>query len=51
MNMNNHNPDSQVGRVALLKDLLELKWNTVEIDMFSEVVDDLDSVIENLCVT
>ena len=29
--MINHNPDSQVGRVALLKDLLELKWTSVEL--------------------
>ena len=43
-------PQDQTWRVALLKDLLELKWNTVEIDLVSEEVEDLDSVIENLCV-
>ena len=43
-------PHDQMWRVALLRDLLELKWNTVEIDMVSEVVDDLSSVIDSLCV-
>ena len=38
-------PQDQTWRVALLKDLLELKWNTVEIDLVSEEVEDLDSVM------
>ena len=43
-------PDDQVWRVALLKDLLELKWNTVEIELINEGIDDLDTMIGTLCV-
>ena len=43
-------PDDQVCREALLKDLVELKWNTVEIELISEGVNDLKTMIETLCV-
>ena len=46
----NHVPDEEQWRVALVKDMLELRWNTVEIDVIEDQVDDLDAAIENLCV-
>ena len=41
--------DDQMWRVALLKDLLELKWNTLEIELISEGIDDLYTMIETSC--
>ena len=46
----NHVPDEEQWRVALVKDMLELRWNNVEIDVIEDQVDDLDAAIENLCV-
>ena len=43
-------PDEEEWRVALVKDMLELRWNTVEISVIEDQVDDLDAAIENLCV-
>ena len=43
-------PDEQKWRVALVKDLLEMQWNSVEIDVINEQVEDTDAVLENLCV-
>ena len=34
----------------MLKDLLELKWNTLEIELISEGIDDLYTMIETSCV-
>ena len=42
--------NDQVWREALLKDLLGLKWSTVEIKLISEGIYDLDTIIETLCV-
>ena len=43
-------PKDQEWRVALLKDLLELRWNTVEIELVREDPDDLEAMIGRLCV-
>ena len=44
-------PDEQKWRVALVKDMLEVRWNRVEIDIIEDEVDDLDAVIDHLCVS
>ena len=46
----NHVPNEEQWRVALVKDMLEMKWNCVEIDVIEDQVDDLDAAIENLSV-
>ena len=43
-------PEDQRWRVVLIKDLLECRWNTLEIDVVNDEVEDLDGFIENLCV-
>ena len=43
-------PEEQKWRVALIKDMLECKWNTLEIDVVNDEVGDMDAFIENLCV-
>ena len=43
-------PQDQEWRVALLRDLLELRWNTVEIELVREELDDLEDIIGSLCV-
>ena len=43
-------PQDQKWRVALLKDLLELRWNTVELELVREEIDDLEDVIGSLCI-
>ena len=43
-------PQDQEWRVALLKDFLELRWNTVEIELVREELDDLEDIIGSLCV-
>ena len=43
-------PDDQKWRVALVQDLLEIQWNSVEIDVIHDQVEDTDAFIENLCV-
>ena len=45
-----HVPTEEQWRVALVKDMLEMKWNCVEIDVIEEQIDDLDAAIENLSV-
>ena len=37
-------------RVALVKDMLECMWNTLEIDVINDEVEDMDAFIETLCV-
>ena len=44
-------PEDQKWRTALLKDLLEIRWNTVEIDVVNDDLEDIDEVIEALCVS
>ena len=44
-------PEEQKWRVALVLDLLELKWNILEIDVIQDQVVDHDAAIETLCVT
>ena len=41
-------PDDQVWRVAIIKDLLEVRWNTMEIDVMDENFE-LEKIIEFLC--
>ena len=43
-------PQEQKWRVALIKDMLECRWNTLEIDVVNDEVEDMDAFIENLCV-
>ena len=43
-------PEEQKWRVALIKDMLECRWNTLEIDVVNDEVEDMDAFIENLCV-
>ena len=44
-------PDDQKWRAALVKDLLEVRWNTLEIDVVNDDLEDIDEVIEALCVS
>ena len=44
-------PDDQKWRPALVKDLLEVRWNTLEIDVMKEDLEDIDEVIEAICVS
>ena len=46
----NEVPEEQKWRVALVKDMLEWKWNTLEIDVINDEVEDMDSFIDTLCV-
>jgi hypothetical protein len=43
-------PEAQKWRVALVKDLLELRWNKLEIDVIQDHLDDTDAAIDNLCL-
>ena len=43
-------PEDQKWRVALILDLLELKWNMLEIDVIQDQVEDNDAAIETLCM-
>ena len=43
-------PEEQKWRVALVKDMLECRWNTLEIDVINDEVEDIDAFIETLCV-
>ena len=43
-------PEDQKWRVALILDLLELKWNMLEIDVIQDQVKDNDAAIETLCM-
>ena len=43
-------PQEQKWRVALIKDMLECRWNTLEIDVVNDEVEDMDAFIGNLCV-
>ena len=44
-------PDDQKWRPALVKDLLEVRWNTLEIDVLNDDLEDIDEVIEAICVS
>ena len=37
-------------RVALVKDMPEYRWNTLEINVINDEVEDMDAFIETLCV-
>ena len=43
-------PEEQKWRVALVKDMLECSWNTLQIDVINSEVEDMDAFIETLCV-
>ena len=43
-------PEAQQWRVAVVKDLLEVRWNILEIDVMNDQKE-LDTIIEALCVT
>ena len=44
-------PDDPKWRPALVKDLLEVRWNTLEIDCINDDLEDIDEVIEAICVS
>ena len=44
-------PHDQKWRVALLKALMEVRWNTLEIDVMNDALEDIDEVIESICVS
>ena len=44
-------PHDQKWRVALVKDLMEVRWNTMEIDVMNDDLEDIDEVIESICVS
>ena len=41
-------PDEE--KRTLLQDLLELRWNSLEIEVIEDQIDDLDEFIEDLCI-
>ena len=43
-------PEEQKWRVAMVKDMLECRWNTLGMDVINDEVEDMDSFIETLCV-
>ena len=43
-------PDEEIWRTTLLQDLLELRWNSLEIEVIEDQIDDLDEFIEDLCI-
>ena len=43
-------PEDQKWRVSLVKDLLEFRWNRLEIDVIQDQVEDTDAAIETLCM-
>jgi hypothetical protein len=43
-------PEDQKWRVSLVKDLLEFRWNWLEIDVIQDQVEDTDAAIETLCI-
>ena len=43
-------PNDQKWRVSLVKDLLEFRWNRLEIDVIQDQVEDTDAAIETLCM-
>ena len=43
-------PEDQKWRVSLVKDLLEFRWNRLEIDVIQDQVEDTDAAIETLCL-
>jgi hypothetical protein len=44
-------PDDQKWRLALVKDLLEVRWNTLEIEVVNDDLEEIDEVIEAICVS
>ena len=43
-------PDEEVWKTTMLQDLLELRWNSLEIEVIEDQIDDLDAFIEDLCM-
>ena len=44
-------PDDQKWKPALLKDLLEVRWNNMEIDVLDDDLENTEEVIEAICVS
>ena len=44
-------PSNQEWRVAVIKDMLEIKWNILEIDDMKDDMEDLGMLLEHLCVS
>ena len=42
-------PKEDIWRVTMVMDMIELKWNNLEIDVIKDQVEDLDALIEDLC--
>ena len=38
-------------RSALVKDLLEVRWHTLEIDVMNDDLADIDEVFQTICVS
>ena len=43
-------PSAQEWRVAVVKDMLEVRWNHIEIDVIENDLENLDKILEELCV-
>ena len=44
-------PEAQEWRVAVVKDLMEVRWNMIEINVLKDDLEELDNMLETLCVT
>ena len=42
-------PDDQKWKLALLKDLLEVRWINLEIEVFDDDLENIEEVIEAIC--
>ena len=42
-------PATDEWRVEVIKDLLEMKWNMIEIDCFTKDTEEVESILDNLC--
>ena len=43
-------PEEDRWRTALVQDLLELRWNSLEIEVIRNEIEDLDTLIEDVCL-
>ena len=42
--------EEDIWRTALVQDLLELRWNSLEIEVIMNEIEDLDTLIEDVCL-
>ena len=43
-------PEEDIWRTVLVQDLLELRWNSLEIEVIMNEIEDLDTLIEEVCL-